>query len=61
MDDFLPDPIRELRDAFCASMQRKILPALPPFEAAGEFPRAQIRKTGEAGSFGVAGSNRDTR
>lgn len=53
MDDFLPPDTRELREAFVQFMQREILPALPAFEAAGEFPRALVQKTGEAGWFGV--------
>lgn len=40
MDDFLPGDIRELRGAFVDFMTRTILPALPAYEAAGEFPRA---------------------
>lgn len=53
MDDFLPDDVRELRDAFVAFLQREVLPALPAHEAAGTFPRELIRQTGEAGWFGV--------
>lgn len=53
MDDFLPNDIRELRDAFVDFMTRAILPALPAYEAAGEFPRPLVQQTGEAGWFGV--------
>ena len=53
MDDFLPADIRELRDAFVDYMTRAILPALPAYEAAGEFPRPLVQQTGEAGWFGA--------
>jgi hypothetical protein len=53
MDDFLPDDIRELRDAFVSFLQRQIAPALAAHQAAGSFPRELIRQTGEAGWFGV--------
>lgn len=53
MDDFLPDDIRELRDAFVAFLRREVAPALPAHEAAGTFPRDLIRITGDAGWFGV--------
>ena len=53
MDDFLPGDIRELRDAFVDFMTRAILPELPAYEAAGQFPRELVRRTGEAGWFGV--------
>ncbi|WP_448506709.1 acyl-CoA dehydrogenase family protein [Immundisolibacter sp.] len=39
MDDFLPNDIRELRDAFVDFMTHAVLPALPTYEAAGQFPR----------------------
>ena len=63
MDPALSPEIEAVRDMVRSFMQAEVVPVMDGFEKRGEFPRALIRKAGEAGLYGavfpesVGGSN----
>jgi alkylation response protein AidB-like acyl-CoA dehydrogenase len=63
MDPAMSPEIEAVRDMVVRFMQAEVLPAMDGYEKRGEFPRALVRKAGEAGLYGavfpesVGGSN----
>lgn len=63
MDPAMSDDIQAVRDMVNRFMQSEVAPVMDGYEKRGEFPRALIRKAGEAGLYGavfpesVGGSN----
>lgn len=63
MDPAMSEEIQAVRDMVNRFMQSEVTPVMDGYEQRGEFPRALIRKAGEAGLYGavfpesVGGSN----
>ena len=63
MDPAMSPEIEAVRDMVNRFMETEVAPVMDGFEARGEFPRALVRKAGEAGLYGavfpesVGGSN----
>lgn len=53
MDPAMSDEIRAVRDMVNRFMQTEVVPVMDGYEKRGEFPRALIRKAGEAGLYGA--------
>lgn len=54
MDPAMSDDIQAVRDMVNRFMQSEVVPVMDGYEKRGEFPRALIRKAGEAGLYGAA-------
>ena len=54
MDLSLPEEIGAVKETVARLVETEIAPAMPEYEARGEFPRPIIEKMGAAGLFGAA-------
>ncbi|HFD15146.1 MAG TPA: acyl-CoA dehydrogenase [Rhodospirillales bacterium] len=54
MDFALPEELEAVRESVRRFVEREWLPVADRYEESGTFPRAEIRRMGEAGFFGAA-------
>jgi alkylation response protein AidB-like acyl-CoA dehydrogenase len=53
MDPAMCEDIEAVRDMVNRFMQTEVVPVMDAYEKRGEFPRALVRKAGEAGLYGA--------